>query len=333
MHSRLIKTISVTLDGGEVSQNFDLLDPKITVRANSGSETQTRTLGGNSFARQGGWEVLEEIGFFTNARQIAEEARQLLHAPNCPTGPLDALISADQMILQIHESIGHPLELDRILGDERNYAGQSFVSLDMVGKYQYGSLLLNVTHDPSEHGELAGFAFDDEGTAAKKEHLIKDGVLVRLLGGTISQQRSGAEGVATSRATNWNRPAIDRMSNLNIECGSSSLNDMISQTERGIHLKANSSWSIDDSRNKFQFSCEWGQLIENGQLTKVVKNPSYRGISATFWRDLIAVGNKETQMIMGTPMCGKGEPNQVIHVGHATPTCLFKNIDVFGGDQ
>jgi len=333
IQTRTVESIYVTMDGGEVVQHFDIIDPRIVVRANKGADTQTRTLSGNPHARQGGWEVLEEVGFFAAAPMVAEEARQLLDAPNCPTGFMDALIAPDQMVLQIHESIGHPLELDRILGDERNYAGRSFVSLDMVSKYQYGSSLLNVTYDPHEPGEIAAFAFDDEGSAAKKEYLIKDGLLVRLLGGTISQQRAGVAGVATARATSWNRPPIDRMSNLNVECGTSTLNDMISRTERGIYLKSNCSWSIDDSRNKFQFSCEWAQLIENGKLTTIVKNPSYRGISSTFWRNLVAVGDQSTRLVMGTPNCGKGEPNQAIHVGHASPACLFRDIDVFGGDS
>jgi len=332
IQARVVDSIYVTLDGGEAVQHFEIIDPRIVVRANKGAETQTRTHSGNPHARQGGWEVLDEIGFFTNASMIAEEARQLLHAPNCPSGFMNAVIAPDQMVLQIHESIGHPLELDRILGDERNYAGRSFVSLDMVGSYQYGSPLLNVTYNPEVPGEIASFAFDDEGSPATKEYIIKDGVLKRLLGGTISQQRAKTPGVATARATSWNRPPIDRMSNLNVECGNSTFNDLIAQAGDGIYLKANCSWSIDDSRNKFQFSCEWGQLIENGQLTAVVKNPSYRGISSTFWRSLAGVGDKSTHVVMGTPNCGKGEPNQAIHVGHASPACLFNQIDVFGGD-
>jgi predicted Zn-dependent protease len=156
--------------------------------------------------------------------------------------------------------------------------------------------------------------------------------LQRTLGGLTSQIRADLPGVANSRACSWNRPPIDRMANLNLEPGNTSLEEMIAAVERGVYMKTNCSWSIDDSRNKFQFGCEWGQLIEHGKLTTVVKNPNYRGISATFWRSLKMVGNQDTLEVMGTPNCGKGEPNQVIRVGHASPACLFAGVEVFGGE-
>jgi predicted Zn-dependent protease len=236
------------------------------------------------------------------------------------------------MMLQVHESVGHPLELDRILGDERNYAGTSFVTLDMLGRYAYGSPLLNVTYDPSIPEELASFAFDDEGMPAGKVWLIRNGILERPLGGHLSQLRAGVPGAAAARASGWNRPPIDRMANLNVEPGTSSAADMIGSIERGVLMRTNVSWSIDDSRNKFQFGCEWGELIENGRITGVVKNPNYRGISATFWRSLKAVGDASTFEVHGTLYCGKGEPNQGISVGHAAPACLFADVDVFGGE-
>ena len=207
---------------------------------------------------------------------------------------MDVLLAPDQMILQIHESIGHPLELDRILGDERNFAGTSFVTPDMFGSYRYGSELLNVTFDPTRPEELASYAFDDDGTPAERVHLIRAGILERPLGGSISQARAGLPGVANSRADSWNRPPIDRMANLNLEPGDTSLEDMITGIEHGVMMETNSSWSIDDSRNKFQFGCERGRLIENGKLGAVVKNPNYRGISANFWRSLKRVGNADT---------------------------------------
>ncbi|MCK5718366.1 MAG: TldD/PmbA family protein [Thiomargarita sp.] len=321
----------LTSDGGEISQQHEYLMPEIRVTANQGIETQYRTLGEFTTGRQGGLEVLEQIKFIGKGKQLAEEALQLLAAPNCPAKKLDLLLAPDQMMLQIHESIGHPLELDRIIGDERNYAGTSFVTLDMFGNYQYGSPWLNVSFDPSMTEQLASYGFDDEGLPAKKVFVIREGILETPLGGHISQTRAGLSGVANSRANNWNRPPIDRMANLNVEAGQSSLQEMISSIEAGILMQTNISWSIDDSRNKFQFGCERGQLIENGELTTVVKNPNYRGISATFWRNLSKVGNKDTFQIMGVPYCGKGEPNQVIRVGHASPACVFSNIDVFGG--
>ena len=164
-----------------------------------------------------------------------------------------------------------------------------------------------------------------------KEYLIKDGVLVRGLGGKESQIRSGLDGVANFRASSWNRAPIDRMANINLEPGDSTFDQLISKVENGIFVESNKSWSIDDYRNKFQFGCEYGRLIENGKLTKVVKNPNYRGVSTPFWNSLKGVGNSETFGIYGTPNCGKGEPNQVIRVGHASPACLFDKIQVFGG--
>ena len=328
---RDVNTLLLTNGGGRVEQQFRFVYPNLRATANEGSNTQTRTFGGRAFCGQGGAEVLGRYGFGDAASQVAHQALELLDAPNCPSGVMDVLLAPDQMILQIHESIGHPLELDRILGDERNFAGTSFVTPDMFGSYRYGSDLLNVTYDPTVEGQLATFGFDDEGTPAERQHLIRDGILERPLGGALSQQRAGIEGVATARACSWNRPPIDRMSNLNVEPGDTNEADLIASIERGVYFHTNNSWSIDDSRNKFQFGCEYGQLIENGEITGTVRNPSYRGISATFWRSLKGVGDEASFTVMGTPNCGKGELNQMIGTGHASPACLFGDVEVFGG--
>ena len=305
--------------------------PGISVSANDGSETQTRRLGGHGCGRQGGLEILDAVGFSDAAPRLAAQALELLSAPNCPTGRMDVLLMPDQMILQIHESVGHPLELDRILGDERNYAGTSFVTPDMFGSYRYGSDLLNITYDPTRPEELATYAFDDDGTPARKEYVIKAGILQRSLGSLTSQVRAGLPGVANARASSWNRPPIDRMANLNLEPGASTLDELIASVDYGVYMEANNSWSIDDSRNKFQFGCEYGRLIEHGRLGGVLKNCNYRGISATFWRNLKMVGNAATVAVLGTPWCGKGEPNQLVRVGHASPACVFADVEVFGG--
>jgi len=325
-------TLYLTADGGQARQSFHYLVPMLSATANAGIETQTRSFAGRGHCRQGGLEVLDHTHFCEVAPRIASEALQLLSAPNCPSGTMDVLLAPDQMILQIHESIGHPLELDRILGDERNYAGTSFVTPDMFGSYRYGSDLLNITFDPTRPEEFASYAFDDDGQPARREYLIRNGILLRGLGGVTSQARLGLPGVANSRATSWNRPPIDRMANLNLEPDASTFDEMVAAVERGVYMQTNLSWSIDDSRNKFQFGCEWGQLIENGKLTTVVKNPNYRGVSATFWRSLKIAGNRATLDLLGSPFCGKGEPNQIIRVGHAAPTCLFADVEVFGGE-
>jgi predicted Zn-dependent protease len=316
----------LTNTGGELRQRFRFTLPFAHVSANQGVETQTRSL---QHAQQGGFEQVGQAAFVGCGARLAEEALQLLLAPDCPSGAMDLLLMPDQMMMQIHESIGHPLELDRILGDERNYAGTSFVTPQMFGAYRYGSELLGVTYDPLP-GELGTYGFDDEGAPATRVWLIKAGLLVAPLGGALSQARAGMAGTANARACAWNRPAIDRMANLNVEPGESTLAEMIGSVARGVLMRTNLSWSIDDSRNKFQFGCEWGELIEEGRVKGVVKNPNYRGVSATFWRSLRAVGNRASFEVHGTQYCGKGEPNQAIHVGHASPPCLFSAVDVFG---
>ena len=322
----------LTNQGGDVRQHYRFMVPDASATAHAGGDTQTRSLSGRGFCRQGGNKVLADAGFVGAGRRLADEALTLVHAPNCPTATMDLLLMPDQMMLQIHESIGHPLELDRILGDERNYAGTSFVTPDMFGSYRYGSELLNVSFDPTHDEEYASYAFDDEGATAEKRLLIERGILKRPLGGELSQQRAQLPGVANARACSWNRPPIDRMANLNVEPGDSTLEQMIAAIDLGILMKTNLSWSIDDSRNKFQFGCEWGQLIRNGKLDGVVRNPNYRGVSATFWRSLAMVGDRSTFELLGTPTCGKGEPNQGIRVGHASPACVFAGVDVFGGE-
>ena len=325
------ESVIATSAGDHIRQRHGVVAPWLHASAGGGGETQTRTFGRGGAIRQGGLDVLDGMGFWDAGARIGQEAMELLAAPNCPEGEMDLLLAPDQMYIQIHESIGHPLELDRILGDERNYAGTSFVTLDMFGRYQYGSDLLNVTFDPTVSGEAASYAFDDDGTPAEKQFLIKDGLLARPLGGATSQARANTQGVANARACHWNRPPIDRMANLNIEPGAASLGDLIASVENGVLMETNVSWSIDDSRNKFQFGCERGQLIKNGKLAGVVKNPNYRGVSATFWRNLKGLGNASTVAVLGSPNCGKGEPNQMIRVGHASPPGLFSAVQVFGG--
>ena len=327
-----IETTIVDVAGTRLRQRFACVLPTMSVTASAGGVTETRTFGGHAWARQGGFEVVDEVGTEAAAAVLASEALELLAAPMCPTGVTDLVLAPDQMMLQVHESVGHPLELDRILGDERNYAGRSFVTPDMFGRYRYGASLMNVSCDPTVPGELASFAFDDEGTPAVREALIRDGLLVRPLGGITSQTRTGLPGVACARASGWNRPPVDRMANVNLEPGTSPFEAIVGAVERGVWMETNCSWSIDDSRNKFQFGCERGRRIVDGELREVVRRPGYRGTTRDFWHRLAAVGDRSTFRVLGTPYCGKGEPNQAIRAGHAAPVCLFRGIDVFGGE-
>ena len=322
----------VSSNGSDILQEFLMLEFDLSATAVEGSNQQTRTFGGmRGTCRQVGMEFLDQMEILSQANKIGEQAIELLTAEETPTGEMDLVIASDQMMLQIHESIGHALEVDRILGDERNYAGWSFVKLEDFGSLQYGSEHMNVTFDPTVSSEFASYGFDDGGLKADREYLIKDGVLVRGLGGKESQTRSGVDGVANFRASSWNRAPIDRMANINLEPGDATFDEIISSVEKGVYVESNRSWSIDDYRNKFQFGCEYAQLIEDGKITKTVKNPNYRAISTPFWNSLKKVGNMDTFGVYGTPYCGKGEPNQSVRVGHAAPICVFDNIDVFGG--
>jgi predicted Zn-dependent protease len=326
------ETWFISSNGSEVYQKILTMRNCFGAIAKEGNIIQQRTNNGfeaNSY--QGGWELLKQDELWQKVEQVAEQAIELLTAEECPNTCTHLVLAPDQMMLQIHESVGHPLEIDRILGDERNYAGGSFVIKDDFGKLRYGSSLMNITFDPTISGEFASYGFDDTGAIATKEYLIKDGILQRGLGGVDSQTRAGIAGVACARACSWNRPAIDRMANLNLEPGKTPFSELLEGIEHGVYMESNRSWSIDDRRYKFQFGCEYAKLIENGEFTKTLRNPNYRSTTPEFWHNLIRVGDANNWEMYGTPFCGKGEPNQAIWVGHGSPICVFADIEVFGG--
>ena len=318
----------VSSNGSDANQKFLMIQSDYSAMANKDDVYQRRS---DNHCMQIGMEEFDEDLVMARSRRVGEQALELLDAEDCPTETTNLVLASDQMLLQIHESIGHALEVDRILGDERNYAGWSFVREEDFGKLQYGSKIMNITFDPTVKHQFASYGFDDGGLKAEKEFIIKDGLLIRGLGGMESQVRSGVPGVANFRASSWNRAPIDRMANLNLEPGDSTYDEIIASVKSGVYMETNRSWSIDDYRNKFQFGCEYARLIENGKLTKILKNPNYRGISNPFWNSLKMVGNQDTFEMYGTPYCGKGEPNQSIRVGHASPVCLFENVEIFGG--
>jgi predicted Zn-dependent protease len=330
--TRTVETWLVSSSGSEGYQQMSFVESHYGATAQAGNIVQQRTNNGfRAHAYQGGWERVLTEDLEQRAQDIGEQAVELLTAAECPTERTTLVLAPDQMMLQIHESVGHPLELDRILGDERNYAGGSFITPADFGQRQYGSPLMNITFDPSVPGEFASYGFDDTGVPAQREYLIRAGRLERGLGSLESQQRSGIPGVACGRASSWNRPPIDRMANINLEPGTQSLAELLAGIERGVYMEANRSWSIDDQRYKFQFGCEYGRLIEQGQLTQTVRNPNYRATTPEFWHSLVGVGDRTTWETYGTPFCGKGEPNQLIRVGHGAPVCVFEQVDVFGG--
>jgi predicted Zn-dependent protease len=331
--TREIDTWLVSSSGARVHQQFAFLMTHFGATAQAGPVVQTRHHNGpGAHCYQGGWEqLIEETELWAAVNRVGEQAVELLSAPECPEMTTTLVLAPDQMMLQIHESIGHPLELDRILGDERNYAGGSFVKPEDFGRLQYGAACMNVTFDPTVANQFASYAFDDTGAVAERQYLIRQGRLERGLGSYESQARLGVPGVACARATSWDRPAIDRMANINLEPGEASFSDLIAGIEDGVYMEANRSWSIDDQRYKFQFGCEYAKRIRNGKLAETLRNPNYRATTPQFWHSLSQVGNRQTWQVYGTPFCGKGEPNQVIQVGHGAPVCAFDQIEVFGG--
>jgi TldD protein len=301
----------------------------------AGSDIQKRSYP-TSFGGQWqnkGYELIEELELVENARRIGEEAVALHKADKCPEGRLTLILDGAQLGLQIHESIGHPIELDRVLGMEANFAGTSFLTLDKLRKLRYGSELVNVVADArQEHGPgLGTFAYDDEGVPAQCTPIITKGLFTGYLSSrdtahSIGLNRSGG----TLRAESWNRLPIIRMTNISILPGEKplTLEQLIADTDHGIFMETNRSWSIDDKRYNFQFGCELGWEIKNGKKTRMLKNPSYSGITTEFWNSMDAICSRDEWTLWGTPNCGKGQPQQVMGTGHGASPARFRNIKV-----
>ncbi|HXA04302.1 MAG TPA: TldD/PmbA family protein [Bryobacteraceae bacterium] len=297
-----------------------------------GGEIQKRSYP-NSFGGQHqlkGYELVEELRLLENAPRIAEEAVALHSAEQCPEGRFDLILDSSQLGLQIHESIGHPIELDRVLGTEANYAGMSFLTLDKLNNLQYGSQIVNVVCDARiEHGPgLGTFAFDDEGVPAQSTDIIRDGKFVgymtsRETAPEVREPRSNG----TMRADGWARIPLIRMTNVSLKPGRQTLEEIF-DVDRAIYMETNKSWSIDDKRYNFQFGCEIGWEIRNGKRGRMLKNPSYSGISTEFWNSCAAISGPAHWTLWGTPNCGKGQPEQVMGTGHGASPSRFRNIKI-----
>lgn len=277
---------------------------------------------------QAGWEYVTSLDLAGNAPRVADEAAALLTAEECPSDTLDLIIDSTQMALQVHESIGHPTELDRVLGEEAAFAGTSWVAASDVGTLEYGSELVTVTSDATVAGSLGSFGWDDEGVPAQRDNLIRDGLLTGL---QTSRETAGVIGRASNgcmRADDWNRIPLIRMTTVSLEPGTWAFDDLIADTDRGLYVETNNSWSIDDKRLNFQFGCEIGWLIEGGKLTKMVKLPNYTGITPHFWKSCDAICNAEHWKVTGVANCGKGEPMQVAHVAHGAAPARFRGVQV-----
>jgi len=323
------KTFAST-EGSYIEQEIVECGAGVAATAIEGSEVQVRSypnsFRGNFSTR--GYEWIEKLTLRDKAERIADEAVQLLSAKPCPSKTTTLILDSSQLALQIHESIGHPIELDRILGTEASYAGTSFIEPEMVGHFKYGSELVNIVADATCPGGLGTFGYDDEGIKAQRVPIISQGTLLNLLTSRETAHRLGKGSNGTMRADGWNRIPLIRMTNINLEPGEWTLEQMIADTKEGLFLTTNRSWSIDDKRINFQFGTEIGWEIKNGKLSEVVKNPTYTGITPKFWNSCDAIANRDHWQMWGTPNCGKGEPGQVAHVGHGTAPARFRNVQV-----
>ncbi|HYL38566.1 MAG TPA: TldD/PmbA family protein [Bryobacteraceae bacterium] len=294
----------------------------------------------NSFGGQyqlRGYELIGELALLEHAPRVAEQAVALHAADQCPEGRFDLILDGSQLALQVHESIGHPIELDRVLGSEANYAGMSFLTLDKLNKLRYGSEIVNAVCDARlEHGPgLGTFAFDDEGVPAQSADIIRNGQFVgymtsRETAAAIGQARSNG----TMRATSWARLPLIRMTNVSLLPGDETLEDVFGGVSRAIYMETNRSWSIDDKRYNFQFGCEIAWEIRDGQRVRMLKNPTYSGITTEFWNSCEAIANRDHWVLWGVPNCGKGQPEQVIGTGHGASPARFRNIAIgaaYGG--
>jgi TldD protein len=322
-------------EGANIHQTKYTTGAGYAAYAFAGNEIQKRSYP-TSFGGQWqnkGYELIEELKLVENARRVGEEAVALLKADKCPEGNFTIILESAQLGLQIHESVGHPIELDRVLGMEANFAGTSFLTLEKLRTLRYGSDLVNVVADArQEHGPgLGTFAYDDEGVPAQCTPIISNGLFTGYLSSRetahmIGLDRSGG----TLRAEGWNRLPIIRMTNISILPGEKplTLEQLISDTDHGIYMQTNRSWSIDDKRYNFQFGCEMGWEIKNGKKTRMLKNPSYSGITTEFWNSMDAICSRDEWTLWGTPNCGKGQPQQVMGTGHGASPARFRNIKV-----
>ncbi len=322
-------------EGSDIHQTRTITGAGFSAFSFAGTEIQKRSYP-NSFGGQyqnKGYELVDELKLVENARRISEQVVALHKAERCPEGKMTLVLDSSQLGLQIHESIGHPIELDRVLGMEANFAGTSFLTLDKLRALRYGSDIVNVVADATErHGPgLGTFAYDDEGVQAQSTPIITHGLFTGYISSretahTIGEKRSNG----AMRAEGWNRIPLIRMTNISILPAAKPLtfDQLIAGTEDGIYMQTNRSWSIDDKRYNFQFGCEIGWEIKGGKLGRMFKNPSYSGITTEFWNSMDAICSRDHWTLWGTPNCGKGQPMQTMGTGHGAAPARFRNVKI-----
>lgn len=318
-------------DGARCRQRFTECGGGITATAVDGAETQVRSYPAfRGHVAQAGYEHFLELDLAAHGARVADEAVALLSAPRCPAERTTLILDGEQLALQIHESVGHAVELDRVLGMEASYAGTSFVSPSDAGTLRYGSELMNVTADATCPGALGSFRWDDEGVAAQPVPIVRDGVLRGFLSSRETAARIGlARSGGCMRASSFSRQPLVRMTNVNLEPGAAgSLEDLIASTGSGVYMETNRSWSIDSRRLGFQFATEVGREIRDGRLGRLYRNPSYAGVTPRFWAGLDAVCSEPEWRLWSVLNCGKGEPGQSLRASHGAAPARFRDVQV-----
>lgn len=277
---------------------------------------------------QAGWEFVERLDLPGNAKRVASEAVELLTAPECPAGEFDVIISGSQIALQVHESCGHPSELDRVMGVESDVAGTSFLTLDQLGRRKYGSPEVSITADATLPGGLGSFGWDDEGVPARRSLIIDRGIHTGYLTSRQYVAKPGDTSGGNARACSWSKPPIVRMTNINLLPGTASFREIVSDTKYGLLFDGQKTWSIDDRRLNFAFGCQAAWEIVNGKIGRLMKNPSYTGTTPEVWGRCDAVAGPESWRVWGLTGCGKGAPMQNLHVGHGTSPARFRGLKV-----
>jgi len=316
-------------EGCRIDQHIVECGAVVDATAVGDGETQRRSYPGvrGQYGTQG-WELVRSLDLVANAAVMADQAVALLTAPPCPADVTTVILDSDQAALQIHESVGHAVELDRILGWEAAFAGTSWLDPGQLGRLRFGSELMQVTADATLPGAMGSFGYDDEGVPAQRVDIVRDGLWVGVLSGRDSAPLVGLTSGGMVRADGPARLPMVRMTNVGLLPGDSSLEEMISGTDDGIFMQTNRSWSIDDKRLNFQFGCEIGWEIKDGALGRMLRNPTYTGIGPSFWSSLDAVGGAGEWTVWGVPHCGKGQPLQAGHTGHHAAPCRFRDVRV-----
>jgi TldD protein len=324
------RTRFASSEGAAIDQTVTNSGGGIEAVAVADGEVQRRSYP-NSFRGHitaAGWEHIQRLALLEEAERVGAEAVELLSAKDCPAEVTTLVIDSGQMELQIHESIGHPIELDRVLGMEEAYAGTSFLSPEHRGSLRYGSALMNITADATLPGGLGTFGYDDEGVPAQRVPVVVEGVFQDFMSSRETAAVIDATSNGTMRADGWQNLPLIRMTNVSIEPGEGTLGDIIGDTKDGIFMATNQSWSIDDKRVNFQFGCEIARRIKDGRLTELYRNPNYTGITTEFWGSMDALAGREDWVLWGTPNCGKGQPGQVARTGHGASPARFRGVQV-----